>query len=309
MEIEQLEEYLRHLDVEPTKVVGVEVYAKCPAHLARTGREDKNPSWSINADTGAHKCWSCNFKGSFPFLVAYLTGTSIEEVKNGEAWISQSATGLTKAFEALLKPDVEEEITYLQESSMALFTVPPINALKSRGITSEAARECEILWDPKRELWILPIREERSNKLLGWQEKAYQGRYFNNYPHGVKKGKTLFNFNNWGTAKTRLIVESPLDVARLHAVGYPNAMASYGAGLSKDQKQLLASVEHLMLAFDNDEAGEACTKDLLKWASGLNKGVWVFNYSNTDQKDVGGMSKAEITEGIENAKFSPLIRV
>jgi hypothetical protein len=307
MQVEQLEDYLLTLDIHPTKTVGHEVWAKCPGHLARTGKEDKNPSWSINATTGAHRCWSCNFKGSFPFLIAYVTGTSVEEVKSGQSWFSQSATGLTKAFESLLKEPEVEKIEVLHESSMALFTVPPLHALRSRGITAEASRECEVLWDPRRELWILPIREPQTNKLYGWQEKAYVGRYFNNYPKGVKKGNTLFNYNNWGNAKYRLVVESPLDVARLHSVGYPNAIASYGAGLSKDQKQLLASVEHLMLAFDNDDAGRGCTLDLLKWAKAINKGVWVFNYSDTDQKDVGGMSKAEIQAGIENAKFSPMI--
>ena len=54
-------------------------------------------------------------------------------------------------------------------------------------------------------------------------------------------------------------------------------------------------------------AGHVCTKDLLKWAKAINKGVWVFNYAETDQKDVGGMSKAEIQAGIESAKFSPTI--
>jgi hypothetical protein len=309
METSQLEDYLETLEIHPTKTVGQEVWAKCPGHLARTGHEDRNPSWSINASTGAHRCWSCNFKGSFPFLIAYVTGVSVEDVKNGEAWISQSATGLTKAFESLLKEPETEVIETLQESSMALFTYPPLNALKSRGITAESCRECEILWDPRRELWILPIREPRTNKLYGWQEKSYVGRYFNNYPKGVKKGHTLFNFNNWGHAKTRIIVESPLDVARLYSVGYPNAIAAYGAGLTKEQKQELASVEHLMLAFDNDDAGRSCTLDLLKWARGINKGVWVFNYAETDQKDVGGMSKVEIQTGIENAKFSAMMSI
>jgi len=31
---------------------------------------------------------------------------------------------------------------------------------------------------------------------------------------------------------------------------------------------------------------------------------WFFNYDNTDMKDIGGMSKAEILFGLDNARHS-----
>ena len=53
---------------------GDELWAQCPQHKERTGREDKNPSWSINKDTGAHFCFSCGYKGSLHNLVRDLRG-------------------------------------------------------------------------------------------------------------------------------------------------------------------------------------------------------------------------------------------
>ena len=40
-----------------TKRDGSELVAKCPAH------EDRKPSWSINANSGQHHCFSCGWGG------------------------------------------------------------------------------------------------------------------------------------------------------------------------------------------------------------------------------------------------------
>jgi len=52
---------------------------------------------------------------------------------------------------------------------------------------------------------------------------------------------------------------------------------------------------------DNDKAGNEATRDLLKRAKEYGLECWLFNYSQTDMKDVGGMSQAEIVWGLENA--------
>jgi DNA primase len=47
-----------------------ELTGLCPMHLERTGREDSRPSWSMNAETGVHHCFSCGYKGTLVSLVA-----------------------------------------------------------------------------------------------------------------------------------------------------------------------------------------------------------------------------------------------
>ena len=59
MTVEEMEDTLARLEIAVTSIRGVEIQALCPAHFERTGKEDHNPSWYINADTGAHICFSC----------------------------------------------------------------------------------------------------------------------------------------------------------------------------------------------------------------------------------------------------------
>ena len=53
---------------------GQEISGRCPVHLARTGKEDNSPSWSMNAETGLWICYACGARGTLPQLIMELTG-------------------------------------------------------------------------------------------------------------------------------------------------------------------------------------------------------------------------------------------
>jgi len=55
-------------------------------------------------------------------------------------------------------------------------------------------------------------------------------------------------------------------------------------------------------ALDNDDAGRSCTEELRFKAMDIGLSSWFFNYAQTDQKDVGGMSRKEIEWGLQNAR-------
>jgi DNA primase len=306
MDIEQMQDTLDRLDVKYVGTRGSEIQGFCPGHLRRTGHEDRNPSWYINSETGAHICFSCGFKGSLTFLVCYLKGFYTDtdlDISKAKEWLGEVGE-LSDAFERALKPKVIfEEVTYITEATLAAFTLPPAYALKSRGLTREAAQHYGLLWDVRRELWIIPIRDPETGKLLGWQEKGYTGRYFNNYPAGVKKSRTLFGYDKY-ISGPMILVESPLDVVRLASVGILGGVAAYGSIVSKDQVSLLKDAGVLYLALDNDEAGQHSTVDILDASFEEGFECWMFNYTHTDMKDVGGMSKSEILAGLENAQHS-----
>jgi DNA primase len=83
---------------------------------------------------------------------------------------------------------------------------------------------------PITDHFILPVRDPDNGKLWGWQEKGK--RYFRNVPEGVRKGHTLFGIREFPADSPAVLVESPLDVARLYTVGYRNAVSSFGAGVT-----------------------------------------------------------------------------
>jgi 5S rRNA maturation endonuclease (ribonuclease M5) len=298
MTIEEMENVLDRLGIEIISVTGDEIKAHCPAHLSRTGKIDNNPSWSINADTGAHNCFSCKFRGSLQYLVEYCQGVGFDEAK---VWLNTGERNLSKAYERLIMPTpIDSEPNPITESMLSAFTTPPKEALASRGITETAASYFEILWDAQHENWITVIRDPYTNKLLGWQEKGYKGRYFRNYPVGVNKSTAVFGYMQ-NNGDEMIVVESPLDVARLASVGILGGVSTYGSAVSNAQLKLIRSANKVIFAMDNDEAGRVSSKALMDYAKEMRMECWFFDYSSTDMKDVGGMSKAEIVYGLENA--------
>ena len=101
-----------------------------------------------------------------------------------------------------------------------------------------------------------------------------------------------------------VVVESPLDVARMGSVGLFGGIATYGSAVSKTQINLIRGAEAVIVAMDNDEAGRESSKAILEWSVRLGFEVRFFDYSGIDVKDIGGMSRAEIFRGIEKAKHS-----
>lgn len=300
MTLQEMEDLLERLGINPTGTRGSEVQARCPGHLQRTGHEDRNPSWSINADTGAHICFSCQFRGGLPFLVSYVRGGSYEDAKQ---WLQDGGT-LTESFNKVTEPkEVFEELLHITEAALAAFVNPPIHALKSRGIRPESAEHYQVLWDARRENWILPIRNPYTRALMGWQEKGYTGRFFRNYPTGIKKSEALFGYDKF-EGGTMIVVESPLDVVRLHTLGVHGGVATFGSVVSREQINLIRGANKIIFAMDADEAGVQASLHLLKESRTLGFEAWFLDYTCTDMKDVGGMSQSEVQQCIANARHS-----
>jgi DNA primase len=305
MTVDEMERLLDTLGVEHVGARGDEVQGFCPAHEERTGKVDRNPSWYINSDTGAHICFSCEFKGNIISLVAKLKG--FDDFDKAKAWINGDvANDFLEVFDRTInkkKKHVFEDLVYVSEASLSAFKEPPAYALTGRGLTPEAAEKYGVLWNKRTQAWITQIRNIQDNALLGWQEKGYYGRYFNNYPYGIKKSNSLFGLDQYNGG-TMIVVESPLDAVRLESVGISGGVSTFGAIISDKQLDAIRMSDRIIFAMDADEAGKASSKRLLELTQKLNFEAWFFDYSHTDMKDVGAMSRAEIITGIRNATHS-----
>jgi hypothetical protein len=296
---DELLKTLADLNIEVANVRDDEINGYCPAHVDRTGHADRSPSWWINVYTGAHICFSCQYKGSLRSLVKYIKG-DVDYFHQTDPFAELSARLQTAINPTPIK---EPEYVDISEANLVTFIDPPALLLRSRGLTVEAAKKHEILYDERQQCWILTIRDPYTNKLLGWQEKGTVNRFFKNYPTGIKKSKSLFGYKQY-EGGAMIVVESPLDVARMTSVGVGGGVSTYGALISKDQVNLIRGANRIIFALDNDDAGKASSEEMLKMSRDLNFECWFFNYHHTDQKDIGGMSKDEILSGIENAKHS-----
>jgi hypothetical protein len=288
---------LRELGIEVDRVEGAEIWARCPQHQARTGKIDRHPSFSVNAERGMFCCLSCGYQGSFTQLVRDALAVSGAEA---EAWVSQHGT-LAYAARVLHRRAGTAPATaapaWAGEPELAGFTIPPAWALAERDLTADAVARYGIVWDAVGDGWVLPIREH-TGTLLGYQAKY--GHLVRNRPRGVRKGLTLFGGHllRGGTA---VLVESPLDCARLWTAGVDGAVASFGATVSDQQIDLLVRLaDQVLLALDNDSAGRQGAASVEKRLRGRMPPVKFFAYHGT-AKDPGEMSESAIHRGLAGA--------
>jgi 5S rRNA maturation endonuclease (ribonuclease M5) len=308
-----VETALLRMGIEVTQR-GDELIGLCPMHLERTGRQDSNPSWSINEETGVHHCFSCGYKGNLLTLVAEINEFTSQwgriDLEASKKWLTQN---IKVDINLLIKQLNEtkdiyipiQQVVEMSEARLAVFDSPPEWALEARGLSVEAANSYGVLWDTRQEAWILPIRDPYTNKLMGWQEKGQKTRLFRNRPTGVKKSQTLFGFANYSSGPM-IIVESPLDCVKLSSLGIQGGVATYGASFSKDQLKLMRSADSLIIAFDNpriDSAGLKASKEMLAKLKENGLQAKFFKYT-TDAKDIGDMGVDEVILGVQGAKHS-----
>lgn len=297
MTIEEMEETLHSLGVEIIDSRGDEINCYCVAHEQRTGHVDHNPSFWINADSTAFICFSCGWAGNVYTLVKYITGGTYTPDFDTEP------SAMLKRFRRITQEKVQEiaEPTRVNESMLSAFTMPPLEAMANRGLTPLACNDYEVLWDRHNANWITVLRNPVSGRLMGWQEKGAYQRHFKNVPTGIKKSTTLFGFNKY-QGGDMIVVESPLDVVRLASIGIKGGVATFGTSVSIEQVNLIRSADRIIFAMDNDDAGRSASKSLLHTMREMGVECWFFYYGDIDAKDIGGMSKAEVLEGLEKAK-------
>jgi 5S rRNA maturation endonuclease (ribonuclease M5) len=305
---------MEELGIQIVSVNDDEIMGKCPAHLERTGKEDRHPSWSVNAETGAHNCFSCGFQGNFVSLAAYCLGPDEDAV----GWVRKRG-GIERAKHILDKhrgvtindlTHHEDTTLNVNEASLALFVDPPEEALAKRNLTLDSATYYGVLWDPTSKSWITPVREPYSDRLLGWQQK--NERFFRNRPKDIEKSKALFGLNEWvaearAEEHTMVLVESPLDVLRLHSAGVLGGVSSYGSEVSDEQMRLIVSeTDRLLVAMDNDTSGDKSNKRLKQGFAHRVRMTFLSYDHCPDLKDIGDMTDAQIHRAI-NESFSSVL--
>lgn len=284
---------LPDLGIEVEKVSRDEAWALCP----NPEHTDRKPSWSINLETGEHNCFSCSWGGNYLYLVKQ---TQRLDEEKAEEWVRKRG-GI-----AVVRKKLRGETAYTKkraekvtEADLALFdTEIPMKALKSRDIIQESCEAYGVLWDPRRSLWIAPVRDPFSGELWGWQEKGKNT--FRNFPDNLEKSLAVFGYHLLD--EVAYVEESPLDCLRLHTYSVDGAVSGYGVHISDYQMDLIVDhpkVKKVVMCLDNDAAGRA--KERKIWSSYRHRTRLYFaNYEGIESKDHGEMTPEEIEFSLEN---------
>jgi len=287
---------LQTAGVEISRVGEKELTGKCPVHIRTVGREDRSPSWSINASTGLWICFSCGARGTLSALLRELSGD--DSISAQQFLINAGMQRLSdKEREA---PDIP---VLVDRDAFFGFERVSRTRCSKRNLDPDTVHRFGIRWNTAHKSWAIPIISPLG-QLQGWQEK--KTGWVRNYPVGVKKGLTLFGIERVRSS-TVVLVESPLDVVRFAGVfDKPNAVASFGATVSYEQCRLLTHIANrIVVAMDNDEAGRRASEYLYKSLDTPRRGLRWWNYSGTEAKDIGEMTDKEIERGLATATVVP----
>lgn len=298
---------LDNLGIRVEKVQGDEVYALCPMHMERVGKEDSKPSWSVNKETGLSHCFSCGYSASFVTLVMDVLKV---EFKDATRWVKKNGMTLDivdllpsrrEAPEARKKPE-----RIVPESVFTGMVEPPQKALESRLVTAEACLEFGVLWDPDQKGWVLPIRWP-DGVLMGYQFK--KGSLVLNEPKQMRKRGALFGLPPFRSGRM-ILVESPLDAVRLYSEGIKGGVSTFGAHVSEEQERIIMEyASAVVIALDNDGPGLKETERLLQ-RLGRVLPTYAFSYEKAtplpgkEGKDPGELDRASLYRGVTKARYS-----
>jgi len=113
---------------------------------------------------------------------------------------------------------------------------------------------------------VIPIKDE-DDLVLGVALRDLTGTAIPKWyyqPDGIKVSKLLYNLSSIKKQNLKeelILVEGIFDVWAYHRIGIDNACAIFGSSISKEQYKLILSTGlPVVLSFDNDAAGQKCTK-------------------------------------------------
>jgi DNA primase len=296
---------LQELGLRNIRERGEEVWAGCPNH------KDSGDSWSINARTGLHSCFGCHYKGDLDQLILDIRRdwTVAQAVALVDQFgVRPSLDDLldraeTRASTPLQAPERKPRV-FVPELALKDYETPPLSQLERRCISPESAAAFGIRWNTRRDAWVLPIRTA-GGVLLGWQEKGPAG--VRNRPTEMEKSATVFGAERLRSCASLIVVESPLDAAVVHTLGFEHVVATFGAAVSERQMRMCREyADEIVLALDNDTEG---TENMARIASGQTWNMksrmkestsWsdlvpmrVINYDTMPEKDIGEIAQRE----------------
>lgn len=192
-----------------------------------------------------------------------------------------------------------------------------LSHLREKGYSYEDAYEANLarksekdgktsFFDNFRNRVIVPIIDARGNVVAfgGRVLDNSKPKYINTADTPVyKKSLGVFglNFAKNSKEKSLILVEGYMDAIALHQAGFTNSIACLGTALTGEMAHLLSRyADEILLAYDNDEAGQKATERAIKVFSSIGMKIRVIRLS-------GGKDPDEILKKFGAEKIRSLI--
>ncbi len=303
----QIKEILKTVGVHITSETSTDFLCLCPFHSNR-----HTASFAVSYSKGLYVCYnpSCDAKGTLMELIRNVGGLNEFQAMRLISNLKKEAENhFDDDLEALLK-DKPEFVEYSQgeidtlHNNLMQYMTDGKQYFLSRGISEESMEYFNLGYSYKQGMVIVPVHSPTGIP-VGLVGRSIEGKRFKNSTN-LPRSQTMFNLHRARKESSTIIVcESSFDVIRFHQAGFPNAIATLGGSLSKDNIQNLNKYSSsIIIATDADEAGRKLGKEIayklknktILWAS-YEDGV-IYPHG---AKDVGDLTEEEIHQCIKNA--------
>lgn len=313
MTVEEMKNLCIDLGLEKVTVRGDNIMFCCPYH------GERNPSCGIHAEKEVGGCFACGAKFNLVSFVSYVKNISITEAYNFlEEYFNKDFKQTKTRQRSLYEEVVTKEAEILPERVLALYKSGEIvhPYLLERGFSEEDFKKFKLGWDSDLKRITIPFFDFQGN-LLGFSSRAVlseddigydliYGSTQKYYIYNHFKAKDYFYPMNFFQLKGSIIlVEGLLDAIWMHKFGFTNTLSIISAQISKEQikKLKLFNVKQIVLALDNDKAGEDGCKRIYKALK--NDFSFLRCKFPEGKKDVQDCSEQELREMFWNLEIYP----
>lgn len=297
--LEQLQYELRKIngklsDIELKNNRNISVTCPCNEHK---GGFENHPSCQVFADPdddeimyGTVHCFTCGYKATLPQFIGYCFE---EDEEFGKEWLLlRCETAFISEVRYLpeIVLDKKESLKLLDESELLKYKYyHPY--MWQRKLTKEIVDLFEVGYDPKQNMLIFPVRDEKARL------RFITGRSVNSHrfmiPKDVDKPVYLLYYVKQQGLSRVAICESQINTLYLWSLGIPS-VGLFGTG-SETQYDILnkSGIRIMDLFFDGDAAGR---KGIERFKKNIRDDIIINTHILPEGKDVNDLSKEEILQ-------------
>jgi len=256
---------LQAYNIKNIKESGNEIRCCCPFH------EEKNPSFSINLETGKYICFSgtCGKKGNIISFISELTGKNYKDVEK-DLQINLENIKYNSIIKDTLKSleekkNNDEYIKYNNYQFIDLKNLQDenkiLNLINIKKNISDLVKLKICLTNPYRKRLVVPI----DKNIYEFRDITKTSDKKCLYEFGVKISNYLFNIIINKNDKSIFLTEGTKDAMSVAGFGF-NACCTFGINISKKQilKIMQLGISKIYILRDNDEAGFISSKNTYK---------------------------------------------
>lgn len=231
----------------------------CPFH-----NNYRSPAGEVSKETGIFWCFSCQESKELPEIIMQVTKRSYFEAvrlidsKGSNKSIVDNVSSLLNKKPTFVEYD--KDLIY-KLSDNVFKNKRAQDYFNNRGITDNSIKTYTLGYSENQDMVTIPVHSP-DGMCIGFVGRSIEGKRFKNSTD-LPKSKTLFNLWRNKREDKVFVVESSFDAIMIEQVG-GKAVATLGATVSKDQRELLKQYFNQVIALgDNDEAGINMSNKLL----------------------------------------------